>query len=147
MGPTDSGHHTPGQGSKACALQTLQGVEDRRAAVRIPTTVLINQCGWYEDRRPAANMDPYLVTMLLVCTTLGVPLPVGGGSGGAGGAPGDASHARSSGCGSGPASRSSSAILDELDELDELGSFAPDTPPQALGLLAAECSSDNFLTA
>ena len=130
-------------------MRTLQGVEDRRAAIRIPTTVLVNQCGWYEDRRPAANMDPYLVTMLLVCTTLGVPLPVGGRSlgGCASGTAGDASHGRSSGAGSGPASRSSSAILDELDELDELGSFAPDTPPQALGLLAAECSSDNFLAA
>ncbi len=117
-------------------------MEDRRAAIRIPTTVLVNQRGWYEDRRPAANMDPYLVTMLLVCTTLGVPLPVGGKSPGGP----ENSSALSSGCGSGPASRSSSAILDELDELDELGSaFAPDTPPQALGLLAAECSSDNFL--
>ncbi|KAK9832481.1 hypothetical protein WJX81_000192 [Elliptochloris bilobata] len=128
------------------ALTFRAGMEDRRAAVRIPTTVLVNQCGWYEDRRPAANMDPYLVTMLLVCTTLGVPLPVARGSP-SGSPTGDASHARSSGCGSGPASRSSSAILDELDELDELGSFAPDTPPQALGLLAAECSSDNFLAA
>lgn len=30
----------------------------------------------YEDRRPASNMDPYLVTMLLTCTTLQLPLPM-----------------------------------------------------------------------
>ena len=123
-------------------------MEDRRAAVRIPTTVLVNQRGWYEDRRPAANMDPYLVTMLLVCTTLGVPLPVAGAPGHAGcggrNPSANTTGAPSSGCASGLCSASSSAILDELDEL---GSFAPDTPPQALGLLAAECSSDNFACA
>ena len=36
-------------------------------------------------------------------------------------------------------SRGSSAILDEIADLD---SFAPDTPPQNAGLLAAECSSE-----
>lgn len=36
-------------------------------------------------------------------------------------------------------SRGSSAILDEIADLD---SFAPDTPPQNVGLLAAECSSE-----
>lgn len=123
-------------------------MEDRRAAIRIPTTVLVNQRGWYEDRRPAANMDPYLVTMLLVCTTLGVPLPVAGEAGhgpsGGLGALTSPTGAPSSGGASGLGSASSSTILDELDEL---GSFAPDTPPQALGLLAAECSSDNFACA
>jgi hypothetical protein len=34
----------------------------------------------------------------------------------------------------------SSAILDEIDDLD---SFAPDTPPQNVALLATECSSEN----
>ena len=95
------GAHGVGLGaSTLICLRTLQGVEDRRAAVRIPTTVLVNQCGWYEDRRPAANMDPYLVTMLLVCTTLGVPLPVGGrpsGGGCASGTAGGGSAGRSSG--------------------------------------------------
>ena len=37
-------------------------------------------------------------------------------------------------------SRGSSAILDEIADLD---SFAPDTPPQNAGFLAAECSSEN----
>ncbi len=37
-------------------------------------------------------------------------------------------------------SRGSSSILDEIDDLD---GFAPDTPPQVYGLLAAECSSEN----
>ena len=37
-------------------------------------------------------------------------------------------------------SRGSSLILDEIADLD---SFAPDTPPQNGGFLAAECSSEN----
>ena len=37
-------------------------------------------------------------------------------------------------------SRGSSLILDEIADLD---SFAPDTPPQNAGFLAAECSSEN----
>lgn len=36
--------------------------------------------------------------------------------------------------------RGSSAILDEIADLD---SFAPDTPPRNVGLLATECSSEN----
>jgi len=46
------------------------GVGDRDAAIRIPVRVASQGYGYYEDRRPAANMDPYLVTGLLVETTL-----------------------------------------------------------------------------
>lgn len=80
-------------------------------------------------------MDPYLVTMLLTCTALQIPLPI---------TPEQlpcASNVSFSESLSGETiSRGSSAILDEIDDLD---SFAPDTPPQNIGLLAAECSSEN----
>ena len=37
------------------------GVSDRSASVRIPPTTVVNGgSGYIEDRRPAANMDPYL---------------------------------------------------------------------------------------
>lgn len=46
------------------------GVADRKTSIRISTKCAVQDCGWYEDRRPAANMDPYTVARLLVETTL-----------------------------------------------------------------------------
>jgi len=46
------------------------GIGDRSASIRIGVKVEHRDCGYYEDRRPAANMDPYLVSKLLVETTL-----------------------------------------------------------------------------
>jgi glutamine synthetase len=46
------------------------GVADRGASVRIPRLCDAQKCGYFEDRRPAANMDPYVVTGELVYTTL-----------------------------------------------------------------------------
>jgi glutamine synthetase len=39
-------------------------------SVRIPRATHAQQCGYYEDRRPASNMDPYRVTALIASTTL-----------------------------------------------------------------------------
>ncbi|MHA6757859.1 glutamine synthetase GlnII [Streptacidiphilus sp. PAMC 29251] len=44
------------------------GVSDRGASVRIPWQVEIDKKGYIEDRRPNANVDPYVVTRLLVNT-------------------------------------------------------------------------------
>jgi len=44
------------------------GVSDRGASVRIPWQVAAEGRGYIEDRRPNANMDPYVVTKLLVGT-------------------------------------------------------------------------------
>lgn len=41
---------------------------DRGASVRIGYDTINNKCGYFEDRRPASNMDPYLVTAKLVQT-------------------------------------------------------------------------------
>jgi len=41
------------------------GVADRGASVRIPRDAEKNGCGYFEDRRPASNMDPYVVTSKL----------------------------------------------------------------------------------
>jgi glutamine synthetase len=47
------------------------GVSDRGASVRIPLQCAIEGKGYLEDRRPNANMDPYVVTRLLVETICG----------------------------------------------------------------------------
>ena len=44
------------------------GASDRGASVRIPWAVEKAKKGWLEDRRPNANMDPYVVTRLIVET-------------------------------------------------------------------------------
>jgi len=45
------------------------GVANRGASVRIPRTSEADNCGYFEDRRPASNMDPYVVTGKLFQTT------------------------------------------------------------------------------
>ena len=47
------------------------GVSDRGASIRIPMATANSGKGYLEDRRPAANMDPYLVCAALVETTCG----------------------------------------------------------------------------
>ena len=39
--------------------------------MRIPWEVDKDQKGWLEDRRPNANMDPYVVSRLMVTTVCG----------------------------------------------------------------------------
>lgn len=45
-------------------------VANRGASIRIPFTVFNDGCGYLEDRRPAANLNPYLVTNIIVNTVL-----------------------------------------------------------------------------
>ncbi|MDX2379170.1 MAG: glutamine synthetase GlnII, partial [Acidimicrobiia bacterium] len=44
------------------------GVSDRGASIRIPWQVAVDKKGYLEDRRPNANIDPYVVTRLMVDT-------------------------------------------------------------------------------
>lgn len=47
------------------------GVANRAASFRIPTQVAHdNGKGYIEDRRPASNIDPYIVSAMLVDTSL-----------------------------------------------------------------------------
>ena len=41
------------------------GLGTRNTSVRIPNQVVKDGCGYFEDRRPAANIDPYQVTSIL----------------------------------------------------------------------------------
>lgn len=44
------------------------GVGTRNTSIRIPNQTFKNNCGYFEDRRPAANIDPYLATSSLFKT-------------------------------------------------------------------------------
>lgn len=46
------------------------GVGNRGASIRIPTSVDREGKGYFEDRRPASNIDPYKVTQKIVETTI-----------------------------------------------------------------------------
>jgi glutamine synthetase len=45
------------------------GVANRGASIRIPRDAERDQMGYFEDRRPASNMDPYVVTAKIFDTT------------------------------------------------------------------------------
>jgi len=47
------------------------GVSNRGASVRIPWQVAVDKKGYIEDRRPNANMDPYVVTRMITETVCG----------------------------------------------------------------------------
>src|SRR5438045_1479914 len=44
------------------------GVADRGASVRIPRSVGKDGYGYFEDRRPASNADPYQITGIMIET-------------------------------------------------------------------------------
>eukprot|EP00164_Ancoracysta_twista_P001455 GFYU01001895.1.p2 GENE.GFYU01001895.1~~GFYU01001895.1.p2 ORF type:complete len:396 (+),score=142.80 GFYU01001895.1:41-1189(+) len=46
------------------------GVANRGASIRIPRTADAEGKGYFEDRRPASNMDPYVVTAKIFDTTV-----------------------------------------------------------------------------
>lgn len=46
------------------------GVANRAASIRIPRHVGKEKRGYFEDRRPAANCDPYAVTEAIASTCL-----------------------------------------------------------------------------
>jgi glutamine synthetase len=51
-----------GRHETASMNQFKYGVADRGASVRIPRTTALEDRGYFEDRRPASNVDPYLAT-------------------------------------------------------------------------------------
>ena len=44
------------------------GIADRGASVRIGNDTVKATCGYFEDRRPSSNCDPYLVTAKIMDT-------------------------------------------------------------------------------
>lgn len=60
-----TGHH-----ETAPITRFSYGVANRGCSIRIPRVAEAEGCGYFEDRRPAANMDPYLVTAKIFDTTV-----------------------------------------------------------------------------
>ncbi len=59
-----TGHH------ETCDINTFRhGVADRGSSIRIPQSVALKGYGYFEDRRPGANADPYLVAAR-ICATI-----------------------------------------------------------------------------
>lgn len=57
---------------ETCSIDEFRyGVSDRGASIRIPMATADAGRGYLEDRRPAANMDPYQVCAALLTTTCG----------------------------------------------------------------------------
>ncbi len=56
------------------------GVSDRGSSVRIPGGVARDKRGYLEDRRPNANMDPYLVAAIITETICGAASSKSGGT-------------------------------------------------------------------
>ena len=69
----DIEHRLTGLHETAPWTEFSYGVSDRGASVRIPWQVEVDKKGYIEDRRPNANMDPYVVTRMItdtVCSAL-----------------------------------------------------------------------------
>jgi glutamine synthetase len=56
------------------SLTSHSGVANRAASIRIPREVAAQGCGYFEDRRPASNADPYRVTGIMMETYVSDPI-------------------------------------------------------------------------
>jgi glutamine synthetase len=57
---------------ETCSINQFRyGVSDRGASIRIPMDTANKGRGYLEDRRPAANLDPYQICTALIETTCG----------------------------------------------------------------------------
>lgn len=58
---------------ETCDINTFKsGVADRGCSIRIPQPVQLKGYGYFEDRRPGANADPYLVAARICATICGI---------------------------------------------------------------------------
>jgi glutamine synthetase len=67
---TDNNLRMTGKHETAAYDKFSHGVANRGVSIRIPTSTFKNEKGYFEDRRPASNMEPYLVTSKLFETTI-----------------------------------------------------------------------------
>ncbi len=57
---------------ETCSINEFRyGISDRGASIRIPMATADAKSGYLEDRRPAANMDPYEVCSVIMRTVCG----------------------------------------------------------------------------
>ena len=67
----DIEHRLTGAHETAPWTEYSYGVSNRGASVRIPWQVAVDKKGYIEDRRPNANMDPYVVCAMITETICG----------------------------------------------------------------------------
>uniref|UniRef100_A0A914VGG7 glutamine synthetase n=1 Tax=Plectus sambesii TaxID=2011161 RepID=A0A914VGG7_9BILA len=67
-GGIDNRRRLTGKHETASADVFSSGEGSRTASIRIPRPVVNNKKGWLEDRRPAANCDPYAVVNRILRT-------------------------------------------------------------------------------
>ena len=63
---TDNERRLTGKNETCNIKQFKYGNLDRTASIRIPLNVFNDGCGYFEDRRPASNANPYLVTDIML---------------------------------------------------------------------------------
>lgn len=66
----DNKRRLTGKHETATIDKFTSGVAARTASIRIPRQCAEDKCGYLEDRRPASNCDPYVVTECIVRTTI-----------------------------------------------------------------------------
>ncbi|XP_067280781.1 glutamate-ammonia ligase (glutamine synthase) c, partial [Pseudorasbora parva] len=69
-GGEDNKRRLTGRHETASINDFSAGVANRGASIRIPRQVGQEKCGYFEDRRPAANCDPYAVTCAMARTCM-----------------------------------------------------------------------------
>lgn len=65
---TDNHLRLTGAHETASIHEFSSGIGNRGCSIRIPTETGLNKKGYFEDRRPASNMNPYVVTALIAET-------------------------------------------------------------------------------
>jgi len=69
-GGEDNKRRLTGKHETAPITEFSFGVANRGCSVRIPRMTEKEKCGYFEDRRPASNMDPYVVTSKIMETAV-----------------------------------------------------------------------------
>jgi glutamine synthetase len=69
-GGSDNRRRLTGHHETSSIEQFSAGIANRGCSIRIPRSVGEEKKGYLEDRRPASNCDPYVVTDMIVRTTV-----------------------------------------------------------------------------
>jgi glutamine synthetase len=69
----DNDQRLTGKHETSAVGEFAWGVGTRHTSIRIPNDTNASGRGYFEDRRPSASADPYLVTARLFASALGVP--------------------------------------------------------------------------
>ena len=69
---TDNGDRLTGEHETSSLTKFSSGVGSRNTSIRIPNQTHIDNTGYFEDRRPSSSLDPYIVTLLIFTTSIGI---------------------------------------------------------------------------